>query len=503
MDVFDVIVIGGGLLGCFTARNLARYQLKTALFEAREDLCTGISRANTAVVYSGADTKPGTMKSRMCVQASQNFASLCAELGVRYKPCGSLMVCFGQRGEEILRRKLAQGLANGVRGIRLLGREEVLAMEPHLDGTVRLGLYAPDAGTVIPWEFGLAAAENAVHNGVEIFLNTKVTGIARRTDGYEVHAAGKVFWTRGIVNCAGLQADKILEKVQKPSVRIFPDACDYLILDTKVGGYIRHVVFFEPEDKANRLTLVPTVDGNILIEGGKYSLTGDAFFQTTPASLKQMQTMIASFVPSLPMEHVIRSFGAVRPNPYYVQRDFQSGLYVPIEKEIHSFNILETAENPAFLSLLGIKTPGLTCADELGRYAAERMAAVLQSEVNREFCSHAAAHLRLHDLPLAERVRYIRSHPAYGQIVCRCRNISAGEIIDSLHWHPGAVTLDGVKRRTGAGTGRCQGSFCTLRIMEMLAREQAIPVHLVNKDGPDSYIVQNEKCSYDHEPGKS
>ena len=490
---FDVIVIGGGILGCFVARNLAKYCLKTAVLEEREDLCTGISRANTAIVYSGYDTKPGTLKSQMCVHAAQSFESLCAELAVRYKPCGSIMVCCGPKGEETLRKKLSQGLANGVRGLRLLDRDEILALEPKLCANVRLGLYAPEAGTVIPWELGLAAAENAVRNGVKIMLNTKVTKIEKTKDGYVVYSENTAFSARGVINCAGMYADEILEKVEKPSVRIFPDSGDYIVLDTKAGHYIQHVVFYEPEEKNKRLTLVPTVEGNILIGSTKNKSDEKDIFKTDGAGIEKLKTIISEIVPDLPMEHVIRSFGAIRPNPYYVSFDFESGSYVPTEKEIHSFSIIESKENPAFLSLIGIKTPGLTCANELGCYAADRMASMLGTEVNTEFRPKETAPLRLNDLSFSERANLIKDNSAYGKIVCRCRNISAGEIINSMHRHPGAMTVDGVKRRTGASSGRCQGSFCTQRIIELLAREQNVSVDLVNKDGPGSDIIHNEK----------
>jgi glycerol-3-phosphate dehydrogenase len=177
LNEYDVIVIGGGLLGCFAARNLTRYNIKIALLEKREDLCTGISRANTAIVYSGCDTKPGTLKTSMCVRAAQGFAELCKELGVRYSPCGSIMVCFGERGAGVLRKKLRDGIENGVRGIRLLTRDEVLELEPNIAENVHSGLFVPDTGTVMPWELCIAAAENAVQNGAEIILNTEVLGI--------------------------------------------------------------------------------------------------------------------------------------------------------------------------------------------------------------------------------------------------------------------------------------------------------------------------------------
>lgn len=487
---FDVIVIGGGLLGCFTARSLARYRLKTALLEKREDLCTGISRANTAIVYSGYDTKPGTLKSRMCVKAAENFGSLCDELGVRYRKCGSIMVCFGPKGEETLHRKLSQGLENGVRGLRLLEREEILALEPAISSNVRLGLYAPEAGTVIPWELGLAAAENAARNGAEIRLNAKVTDIVKTEDGYKICAGGNVFYTRGIINCAGLFADEILEKVQKPSVRIFPDSGDYFVLDTKAGGYIRHVIFHEPEEKDKGLTLVPTVEGNILVGPTKNRSDEKDGFETTRAGLDRLLALVAEVMPALPMEHVIRSFGAIRPNPYYVHFDPASGSYLPEDKSINGFSIVESEENPAFLSFIGIKTPGLTCANELGRYAADSMVSLLEAEINTGFDPKQPTPLRLIDLSFSERLNLINQNPAYGKIVCRCRKISEGEIIDSIRRKPGAVTVDGVKRRTGACSGRCQGSFCTQRIIELIAHELGVSPSSVQKDGSGSYVIR-------------
>jgi len=489
MQKYDVIVIGGGLLGCFAARNLARYKLNTLLLEAREDLCTGISRANTAIIYSGANAKPGTIKSRMCVETSHNFGDLCSELGVRYSQCGSIMVCFGPRGEETLHEKLSDGLDNGVHGIRLISGEEILKMEPYLNSNVRLGLFSPEDGTVIPWELGLAAAENAIHNGTEIKLNVKVTDIEKIEDGYKVFAGETIFYTRGIVNCAGLFADEILEKVQKPSVRIFPNSGNYFILDTKAAGFVRHIISHESEKKTKGLTLVPTVDGNILVGPSKTSSNEKDGFQTSSEGLDRLGKLVAEVMPDLPMEQVIRSFGAIRPNPYHVHFDSDSGLYAREEDNIGKFEVTQSKDNLAFLSLIGIKTPGVTCSNGLGRDAADKMAALLGAEINPEFDPKRPAPTRLVDLPIKERSRLAEENSAYGKIVCRCRTVSEGEIIDSIHRIPGAVTVDGVKRRTGACSGRCQGSFCTQRIIEILARELHVPLSSINKDGPGSYII--------------
>jgi len=432
MQKFDVIVIGGGLLGCFAARSLTRYDLSVALLEKREDLCTGISRANTAIVYSGSDMKPGSLKASMCVRASQGFAGLCDELGVRYSPCGSLMICFGERGASVLRNKFRDGAENGVRGIKLLTREEVLELEPNIAGNVHSGLFAPDAGTVMPWELCLAAAENAAKNGASILLNTEVLDVAKRQNsGFEVSTSNGTFFARAIVNCAGMSADRVFEMASEPMVRIRATAGDYYILDTKAAGHIRHIIFHEPEEKGKGLTLVPTVDGNILvgptersfaselkIENGKLKIRHDGmnseFFSTSREGLELLRELVSGVVPSLPMEHIISSFGAVRPNPYMLGRDANGNL-VEDEKSVNDFCIVES-ESGTFISLIGVKTPGLTCADELGAHTANKIAARLGAAPNAEFDPVRPPPVRRSEYSIAEWDELVRKNPDYGNI---------------------------------------------------------------------------------------
>ena len=218
MENYDVVIIGGGILGCFAARNLARYRLKTAVLEASNDVCTGISRGNTAIIYPGYDTKPGTLKTELCVSGCLNFEALCRELDVRYEKRGSIMVSFGPRGEEVLRKKFNQGLENDVTGIKLISKEEVLRLSPDITESVTMGLYCENTGTVLPWELGIAAFENAKDNGVEFLFNEKVIAVDKQNCSYIIETEHNRYFTRCVINCAGLYADEIRELLFEPTV---------------------------------------------------------------------------------------------------------------------------------------------------------------------------------------------------------------------------------------------------------------------------------------------
>jgi len=480
MEQADVIIVGAGLLGCFTARALARYELKTLVLEAREDVCTGVSRANTGILYAGYDTKPGTLKSALTVKAQSGMAALCRELDVPVRQCGSLMLAFGPRGEEVLRRKLAAGWENGVPGLELLGRDAVLAMEPNVAPTVTAGLWAPTAGTLDPWAPGIAAFENAKANGVEFRFNEEIKAIARTDLGFEAETPEKTYRARAVVNCAGLAADRVRELCETPLVRLFPSGGEYLVLDTGAGDFVRHVLFHEPEQKGKGLTAVPTVDGNLLLGPTERDMTErDA---TEAPGLEEIRRLCGRILPGLDLSLLIRSFGATRPNPYYVR--FENGDWVREERSIGSFTVLE---EQGLISLMGIKTPGLTCAPELGRYAAEKALAFLGGAAEKTAFDPVRRGIpNPRVMPEAARAAYVKEHPDDGIILCRCRGVSEGEVKEAIR--RGAVTVDGVKRRTGAGMGRCQGSFCMERIMELLAQDGRTPLSAVRKDGPETEV---------------
>lgn len=311
-------------------------------------------------------------------------------------------------------------------------------MEPMLTENVTAALYAPSTGTVNPWQLGIAAFENAVDNGCEPFFKTEVCSIEHTSDGYILQTNKEIFSARAVINCAGLAADRVQELLFPPSVRLHLDAADYLVLD-KLASKPSRVIFHQADRCGKGITAVPTTEGNLLISGARRPLTVP--FATTREGLLRLHADTISLLPNADLSKVIRSFGAVRPNPYRVMK--HHGQWVPDGSSLGSFCI----EHPqkGFFSLIGIKTPGLTCAGELGAYVAKQCAA--------ELCAAKT--------PYFNPIRKYSVHPG-GAVVCRCEHITENEIQDAIS--RGARTADGVKRRVGSGMGSCQGSRCTHKI---------------------------------------
>lgn len=483
MDYADVAVVGAGVLGCFAARALTAYDLHVAVFEAREDVCTGITRANTGIVYTGCDARPGTRKARLCVEANRDFGTLCETLGVRFSRCGSLMAAFGPRGAARLERKLSQGRSNGVPDLRLLTPAEVYQREPLLGPGVTAALCAPGTGTVDPWELGIAAFENARDNGAVFRFSEEIRHIERTAGGCRLETSRRTCQARAVVNCAGLRADAVREMVQVPALRLFPTAGDYLVLDHDLAGMISHVIFHEGED-GKGLTLVPTVDGAILAGPTEREAGEDR--AVSAEGLETLCALCARVVPELPLDRVIRSFAALRPNPRHVRRE--NGVWVPDPRAVHDFTVLE---EDGFISLLGIKTPGLTCAHLLGKLAAEAAVRFLGGPGrNPGFDPRRSPPPRLSGMAEADRAALVRREPDCGEIVCRCREVSRGEILEAIR--RGASTVDGVKRRTGAGMGRCQGGRCVQKVLETIAAERGVSPAQVCRDGPGSTVLTDD-----------
>lgn len=433
MMQFDVAVIGGGVLGCFAARNLRRWKLSVALIEAQEDVCTGITRANSAIVYPGYDNKTGSRKAEMTVRGNGDFENLCRELEVPFSRCGSLLVTYDREAVPKLQRKLQQGMDNGVPGLVLLSGPEAEKMEPMLRSGVAAALYAPSTGTVNPWQLGIAAYENAMQNGAVPMRGSAVASIEKIDGGYCLKTDRDTVCAKAVVNCAGLYADQVQELAFARAVRLHWDGAEYLVLDA-LAEKPGHVIFLQAQSCGKGITAIPCTEGNLLLSGVRKEL--QIPFATTPEGLSALHAEAKSLLPKLDLGKVIRSFGAVRPNPY-----------VENGESLHDFCI--DNPGPGFYSLIGIKTPGLTCANELGKYLAGKVAEYLDAVRNPDFDPHRKAISR-----------------EGGEIICRCEGITKGQILEAIA--RGAKSVDGVKRRVGSGMGRCQGSRCSDEIEKLL-----------------------------------
>lgn len=433
MKRWDVIVIGGGILGCMTARNLRRWNISTLLVEKEADVCMGITRANSAIVYAGYDNKPGSRKAAMTVRGNADMDRLCRELEVPFSRCGSLLVTYETETVSRLEQKLQNGLRNGVPGLRLLSGPETEAMEPMLAPGAAAALYAPTTGTVNPWQLGIAAYENAVYNGAEALLHTEVLAIETEPDGFAVETGTETLHGRMILNCAGLSADRVQEMLFPPSVRLQPDGAEYLVLD-ELAAKPSRVIFHQASSCGKGITAIPCVEGNLLLSGVRKPL--GIPFATTADGLRELRAAAKALLPEVDLTKTIRSFGAVRPNPYR-----ETG------ESLHDFCMEHPA--PGFFSLIGIKTPGLTCANELGQALAEQAASYLGAKENSAFDPKRKAITA-------------RDH----EIVCQCGNITKSEILEAIR--RGAASAEAVKRRVGSGMGRCQGSRCTFEIERLL-----------------------------------
>lgn len=432
----DVVVIGGGVLGCFTARALRRFKLHTLLLEAANDVCMGISRANCGIVYAGYDNTVESLKGAMTVTSNASFERLCAQLKVPFKRCGGMMVCHGPHGQAILEKKYAQGCALKVPGLQILDAQAAHHIEPALSDTVTGALFAPSVGTVNPWQLTIAAYENALANGAEAMLGTSVTAIRCEAQGYVVNANDVCIRCRAVINCAGLSADHVHELCFPPSVRLRLDGADYLVM-AQAAENPSHVIFQEREEGGKGVTVVPTVEGTLLVESPARPLEAEPW-ATSRSQLKQLQQFAAALLPAFSIERCLRSFAAVRPNPY----DAADPKHC-----IQDFMILEPA--PGFISLMGIKTPGLTCANALAQRVSDRIACRLQAPRNKDYDPY-------------RRVQEIVDD----EIICQCHHVSKAAILAAIA--RGATSIDGVKHRLGTGMGPCQGGRCQNRIEALI-----------------------------------
>ena len=493
MQDFDVIIIGAGLMGSFTAKHLASRGYRIAVLERENDVSMGISRANTAIVYAGYDMKPGTLKARLTVSGNAAFGDLCKELGVPFERTGSLMLAAGPRGQKVLEDKLQQGLKNNVPALRLLEALELQSLNPGVSSAVSAALYAPTTGTVNPWQLCLAAARSAKQQGASFFFEHEVVAIE---PGFIVTCLnGSVFGAPVVVNCAGIEADLVSELVAPVSFRLSLSSGSYVMLDEGASASLplSQVVFFEPEIRGKGATFVPTTDGTLLLgpsEDDVEQASCEPGYPTEHAGLEFVRSQSLAVFPELPLDQTIRSFGTLRPSIHWAESAADGSVNVSAES-IHDFYIAWAEGCPGFLNVAGIKTPGLTCADGIGAYVAD----MVQEGRGLVWYRRDGVGVPLFaEAKSGTPTPSLLYHPVTlrsdSEILCRCRQVTYGEARAAIRAELGARSVDGLKRRVGCGLGRCQSGFCMDRVMLLLAEELGCKPTDIIKDRSGSWIAR-------------
>jgi len=469
----DITIIGGGVIGCLTARALARYALDICLIERRHDVSSETSKANSAIVHAGFDAHPGSEKARLNVLGNAMMEQTCRELDVHFVRNGSLVLAFDEAQCETLQDMLARGQANGVPGLSILPGEEARALEPNLSPDVAAVLRAETGGIVCPYMLTHNAAQNAAENGVTIWRGTEATAIAWNGAFYTIRTNKGPIETKYIINAAGLHADNVARMAGDDSIEIYPRRGEYMLLDKKAGHLAKHTIFQTPTAMGKGILVTPTVDGNLLIGPTAVNAEDKTEMGTTEEGLAQVFAGARLSVPAISMRDVITSF---------------AGLRAIGQDDDFVIRFSDAASN--FIHAAGIQSPGLSAAPAIAAYVAELFCArVGELVLNPSYDPCIEKKPRVAALSAADLHALIQKNPAYGNIVCRCETVSEGEITDAVHCACGAEDIDGVKRRTRAGMGRCQGGFCMPRVLEIVSRELGIPFTDVVKNEEGSYIL--------------
>ena len=470
-DQYDVLIIGAGVTGCAIARELSHTGLKIALSDACDDVAMGASRANSAIVHAGYDCVPGTLMAKLNVRGNEMFDDVCERLNVPLLRVGSFVIAFGEEDEKELNNLLKRGRANGVPGLEIISGERAREMEPKLSDDVTAALWAPTAGITCPYELTIAMSENARANGADILLRKRAVAIDYANDEFTVKFEdGTSVSAKYVVNAAGVYADEVARLIGDDSFTISPRKGEYMLLD-KQALCVGTVIFQTPSKLGKGVLVSPTVDGNIFAGPTAQDKVEKNDTQTTPEGLAELKKFSLKSVPTLNLRQVITSFAGVRAQP-----------------STGDFIIRPSDKNARFIHAAGICSPGLSSAPAIAEYVRG-----LIKEAGADTAERAdAIYVREHAKPFRqmdadERAEAYKRNPLYGRIICRCETVTEAEIVDAIH--RGATTVDGVKRRTRAGMGRCQGGFCAPRVMEILSRELGVPTESLTKFGGKSYMV--------------
>ena len=468
--MLDCVVIGAGVVGGLVARELTKYKLSVCIVEKEGDVAMGATRANSAIVHAGFDAKEGTLKAKLNVLGSEMMEGVCRELGVKYKRNGSLVVGFNDEDARTLHSLIERGQKNGVRELSFLEREDILALEPNIGDGVTCALRAGTGAIVCPYELCMAAVGNAMDNGALLKLDFKVKSIERVGGVYRISSENETVEAGMVINCAGVYSDEIAAMVAKTDFSVRPRRGEYMLLDKECGSLITHTVFRCPSKMGKGVLVSPTVDGNLLLGPTAEDIDDKSDTATTQSGLGYLSTLAREQVNGINLGKVITSFTGLRATG-------------------SSGDFLINSPVDGFINCAGIESPGLTSAPAIAEYVVDMLkASGVSLEKNESFIGTRKPMHHFREASIEEKNEIIKANPDYAHVICRCETVTAGEIIEAIRTNPRPTSIDGIKRRTRASMGRCQGGFCTPYMVELLASELGVSPTEITKSGKGSYI---------------
>ena len=473
--IYDIVIIGAGVIGTSVASSLSKYELSLCVIEKTNDISNGASKANSGIVHAGYDAEPNTMMAKFNVDGNAMYPEICERLDVPYRNIGSYVLAFSDQDVKTLYKLKERGEINGVPDLRILSSDEVKEQEPNLNPEIKAALYAPTAGVVSPYELSIAFMEHAMDNGADLLLEEPVVSIQRNENEYIVKTVSKEIKSKLVMNCAGAYADKIHNMVMEPSFELQPRRGEYFLMDKYAGHHVKHVIFQCPNELGKGILIAPTAHENLIIGPNAEDVVDPEAVQTTEKGLKLVWKTALKSVPELPKIQVITTFSGMRAEP-----------------STGDFIISDYDKMPGFIDVAGIKSPGLSAAPAIGEYVSDLVKKQIKVSTKKDHKPGRRKVIRFHELSHEKKSKLIKEDPLYGRIICRCESVTEAEIIDCIRRNAGARSLDGVKRRTRSGGGRCQGGFCGPRIIDILSRELNIPKENITKDSSLSKIMIGE-----------
>ena len=470
--MFDVIVIGGGVIGGLILRELTKYQLNVCLVEKASDVAMGESKANSGIAHAGFDAAMGSLKAKFNVEGNKMMEGVCADLGVKFRRNGSLVVAFSEEDFQTIKDLKFRGEINGVEGLEIIDQVRLREMEKNISDEAIAALYAPTGGIVCPYELTIAAIGNAMDNGAKLMTDFEVSTIEKTGDGYLVKSEdGQEVCAKLVINCAGLHSGKIAEMVGDTDIQIGARKGEYILLDRESGDFVSHTLFFTPTKLGKGILVTQTVDNNILL--GPTAEEGNDSTETSASGLAFVIEKAKKMCKNVPLFNTITSFAGVR-----------------AFSDRNDFIIEESKTAKGVIHCAGIESPGLTASPAIAKYVVETLVGgMLPLAKNEAFNGTRTPDYFFKHLTMEEKNEIIKQDPSYGKIVCRCEQVTEGEILRAIRENPPARDIDGVKRRTRSGMGRCQGGFCQPYVAELIAKERGISLTSVTKNGKGSNLL--------------